>query len=63
LMEAQKSGMDVIIKEGLANGRALSNPKLLKLSSTLNCQPWRSSSEVKMRSIKEVLARNDRLTM
>ncbi|KAL7443151.1 hypothetical protein ACHAXM_008702 [Skeletonema potamos] len=42
LMEAHKSGMDVIIKEGLANGRALSNPKLLKLSSTLNCQPWRS---------------------
>jgi len=39
LMEAHKSGMDVIIKEGLANGRALSNPKLLKLSSTLNCQP------------------------
>ena len=39
VIEAQKSGTDIIIKEGLANGRTLSNPKLLELSSTLNCQP------------------------
>ena len=39
LIEAHNAGMDVIIKEGLANGRTLSNPTLLKLSSTLNCQP------------------------
>ena len=39
LIEAQQSGMDIIIKEGLANGRTLSNPTLLELSSKLNCQP------------------------
>lgn len=38
LMEAYKSGMDIIIKEGLANGRVLSNPSLLELSRTLSCQ-------------------------
>ena len=39
LIEAQQAGMDIIIKEGLANGRTLSNPTLLELSSKLNCQP------------------------
>jgi len=39
LIEAHESGMDIIIKEGLANGRTLSNPTLKELSSTLNCQP------------------------
>lgn len=39
LIEAHKAGLDIIIKEGLANGRVLSNPTLLELSSTLNCQP------------------------
>ncbi|KAK1748419.1 hypothetical protein QTG54_000358 [Skeletonema marinoi] len=39
LIEAHESVMDIIIKEGLANGRTLSNPTLKELSSALNCQP------------------------
>jgi len=38
LLEAHKSGMDIIIKEGLANGRALNHPKLIELSQTLDCE-------------------------
>lgn len=38
LLEAHKSGMDIIIKEGLANGRALNHPKLIELSQTLGCE-------------------------
>jgi hypothetical protein len=30
--------MDIIIKEGLANGRALNHPKLIELSQTLDCE-------------------------
>ena len=39
LMEAHSAGVDIIIKEGLANGRALRHPKLLELAQTLACQP------------------------
>lgn len=35
LMEARAAGMDVIIKEGLANGRALRHPTLLEVSRTM----------------------------
>lgn len=38
LLEAHKSGMDIIIKEGLANGRTLNHPKLIELSQTLGCE-------------------------
>ena len=38
-MEAHAAGTDIIIKEGLANGRALLHPKLLELSQKLNCSP------------------------
>lgn len=39
LLEAHAAGMDIIIKEGLANGRALRHPKLMQVSQTLGCQP------------------------
>ena len=39
LMDAHEAGMDIIIKEGLANGRTLQHPKLVELSQKLNCQP------------------------
>lgn len=39
LAEAAAAGMDVIVKEGLANGRALRHPKLVELSQTLECEP------------------------
>lgn len=39
LVAAHAAGMDVIIKEGLANGRALQHPQLLATSQTLECAP------------------------
>ena len=39
LLEARANGVDVIIKEGLANGRALTHPRLLVLSAALDCEP------------------------
>lgn len=39
LNEAHAAGMDIIIKEGLANGRTLRNSKLLEFAHTLDCQP------------------------
>lgn len=38
LREASQAGMDVIIKEGLANGRVLQLPALLQYSKVLSCQ-------------------------
>ena len=39
LIEAREAGMDVIIKEGMANGRALRHPKLLECAKKLECAP------------------------
>ncbi|KAL9178695.1 hypothetical protein ACHAXT_003826 [Thalassiosira profunda] len=39
LIEAREVGMDVIIKEGMANGRALRHPKLLECAKKLECAP------------------------
>ena len=39
LLEAHKAGMDIIIKEGLANGRALRNPTVIKYAEKLSCSP------------------------
>lgn len=39
LMEAHEAGMDVIIKEGLANGRALRNTVIVEYSKKLGCEP------------------------
>ena len=39
MIEAREAGMDVIIKEGLANGRALRHPKLLECAKKLECAP------------------------
>lgn len=39
LMEAHQAGMDIIIKEGLANGRALRNDAIIEFSQKLNCEP------------------------
>mmetsp|Transcript_8040 Transcript_8040/g.13312 ORF Transcript_8040/g.13312 Transcript_8040/m.13312 type:complete len:333 (-) Transcript_8040:57-1055(-) len=39
LLEARESGMDIIIKEGLANGRALRHPSVLDYSEQLECSP------------------------
>lgn len=39
LADAHAAGMDIIIKEGLANGRSLRHPKLIELAQTLDCQP------------------------
>ena len=39
LLEAHELGMDIIIKEGLANGRALLHPSVIEYSRNLNCQP------------------------
>ena len=38
LQEASDAGMDIIIKEGLANGRILKNPKMHKFASRLGCE-------------------------
>ncbi len=37
LMEAHNAGIDIIIKEGLANGRALLHPKLVIMAQKLGC--------------------------
>jgi aryl-alcohol dehydrogenase-like predicted oxidoreductase len=39
LQEAHDSGMDIIIKEGLANGRVLHHPKVVDFASKLSCTP------------------------
>lgn len=39
LLDAHKSGLDIIIKEGLANGRALRHPSILDYSKKLDCTP------------------------
>ena len=39
LLEAHNSGMDIIIKEGLANGRALKNESIIKYAKQLGCEP------------------------
>lgn len=39
LLDAHEAGMDIIIKEGLANGRALKNAFVLKYASQLQCEP------------------------
>lgn len=39
LIEAHAQGMDIIIKEGLANGRVLKHPTILEVSQRLNCEP------------------------
>lgn len=39
LLHAHQAGVDIIIKEGMANGRALRHPKILQYSSQLGCQP------------------------
>ena len=38
-MDAHKAGIDIIIKEGLANGRALLHPKFIQTSHELDCKP------------------------
>jgi len=37
LLEAHDAGMDIIIKEGLANGRTLQHPKLIELAKKFDC--------------------------
>jgi aryl-alcohol dehydrogenase-like predicted oxidoreductase len=39
LLEAHQAGMDIIIKEGLANGRVLRNPAIKQYSQALSCEP------------------------
>jgi len=39
LQEAHDAGMDIIIKEGLANGRALKSESIIKYAKQLGCQP------------------------
>lgn len=39
LLKAHESGMDVIIKEGMANGRVLQNPIIQEYSKKLGCSP------------------------
>ena len=39
LLEAHEAGMDVIIKEGMANGRVLQNPIIQEYSKKLSCSP------------------------
>ena len=39
LQEAHEAGMDIIIKEGLANGRALKHPSVIKYAEQLGCEP------------------------
>jgi len=39
LREAHAAGMDIIIKEGLANGRALQHPSVIEYAQKLSCQP------------------------
>lgn len=39
LIEAHSSGMDIIIKEGLANGRVLRHPSVQEYAKKLSCEP------------------------
>jgi len=39
LQEAHDQGMDIIIKEGLANGRVLNHPSVIDYAKRLSCQP------------------------
>jgi aryl-alcohol dehydrogenase-like predicted oxidoreductase len=39
LLEAHQAGMDIIVKEGLANGRALGHPSILQYAQQLQCEP------------------------
>jgi aryl-alcohol dehydrogenase-like predicted oxidoreductase len=39
LQEAHTAGMDIIIKEGLANGRALRSPVVKKYAERVQCEP------------------------
>ncbi|CAB9496896.1 Aldo/keto reductase family [Seminavis robusta] len=39
LLEAHHKGMDIIIKEGLANGRVLRHPDVLQYAKQLACEP------------------------
>mmetsp|Transcript_14327 Transcript_14327/g.19963 ORF Transcript_14327/g.19963 Transcript_14327/m.19963 type:complete len:337 (+) Transcript_14327:30-1040(+) len=39
LLEAHQAGLDIIIKEGLANGRIFNNESVTKYSTKLQCEP------------------------
>ena len=39
LQEAHDQGMDIIIKEGLANGRVLRHPSVMEYAKQLSCDP------------------------
>lgn len=39
LQEAHDQGMDIIVKEGLANGRILKHPTVIEYSKKLSCEP------------------------
>ena len=39
LQEAHDQGMDIIIKEGLANGRVLRHPSVIEYAKQLSCNP------------------------
>lgn len=39
LKEAHDAGMDIVVKEGLANGRTLRNASVIKYADKLNCTP------------------------
>lgn len=39
LLEAHESGMDIIIKEGMANGRALKSDVILRVAESMGCNP------------------------
>jgi aryl-alcohol dehydrogenase-like predicted oxidoreductase len=39
LLAAREAGLDIIIKEGLANGRALKHPAVVHYATKLSCEP------------------------
>jgi aryl-alcohol dehydrogenase-like predicted oxidoreductase len=39
LLTAYEAGLDIIIKEGLANGRALNHPAMVQYAAKLSCEP------------------------
>ena len=39
LLKAHEAGIDIIIKEGMANGRVLKNPIIQKYAKKLSCSP------------------------
>ena len=39
LLKAHEAGIDIIIKEGMANGRVLQNPIIQEYSNKLSCSP------------------------